>query len=192
MSGPDSIKVCTKCGDPKPTSDYYSGKQPCKECTKKRRRERYAADSKRGLEINARYVARNPEKIRAYKARWHMENAELVRQRARDWAASNPERQKANLARSFARRRALERSVPGTFDAESMRQMYEDQDGLCAYCEVPLHGRFHVEHMVPLSRGGSNYWHNVALACPECNATKGNKTVKEFFDVLKEVQDQRM
>lgn len=60
-------------------------------------------------------------------------------------------------------------------------QMYEDQGGMCAYCETPLFGNFHVDHIVPLVRGGSNAWSNLAIACPSCNCSKGDKSVEEFI-----------
>jgi 5-methylcytosine-specific restriction endonuclease McrA len=49
----------------------------------------------------------------------------------------------------------------------------------CAYCgqtEVP----FEVDHIRPLSRGGSHRISNLALACHSCNTTKGNQTAHEF------------
>jgi 5-methylcytosine-specific restriction endonuclease McrA len=54
----------------------------------------------------------------------------------------------------------------------------------CQFC-----GRMEVElgfrecltrdHLVPLSRGGSNDWDNVVTACSTCNTRKGNRLVKE-------------
>ena len=49
----------------------------------------------------------------------------------------------------------------------------------CAYCgqiNLPLE----IEHIVPKSRGGSNRISNLALACHDCNQTKGNKTAAEY------------
>lgn len=49
----------------------------------------------------------------------------------------------------------------------------------CAYCdarEVPLE----IEHIVPMSRGGSNRASNLTLACHACNQRKGQQTAAEF------------
>ena len=49
----------------------------------------------------------------------------------------------------------------------------------CAYCGktgVP----FEIDHIRPHSRGGSNRISNLALACHDCNTTKGNQTAQEF------------
>jgi hypothetical protein len=50
----------------------------------------------------------------------------------------------------------------------------------CEYCHAPqrVSGyRFHLEHVVPAVRGGSDALRNRALACATCNLAKGDKTV---------------
>jgi hypothetical protein len=36
--------------------------------------------------------------------------------------------------------------------------------------------RFHLEHVVPISRGGADAFRNRALACATCNLAKGDRT----------------
>jgi hypothetical protein len=46
----------------------------------------------------------------------------------------------------------------------------------CEYCRLPeaLSGAiFHIEHVVPKSKGGTDGESNWALACPRCNERKG-------------------
>ena len=53
-------------------------------------------------------------------------------------------------------------------------------DGRCAYCgkkDIPLE----VEHIIPLSRGGTSRQSNLTLACNDCNMAKGDKTAEEFM-----------
>lgn len=48
----------------------------------------------------------------------------------------------------------------------------------CEYCKAPevvFNFPFEVEHVVPLSRRGSNDEANLALACRSCNLRKGNR-----------------
>lgn len=48
----------------------------------------------------------------------------------------------------------------------------------CGYCLSPQHlvmARLQMEHIVPLSKGGSNDESNLWLACPLCNAFKASK-----------------
>ena len=51
---------------------------------------------------------------------------------------------------------------------------------VCAYCG----GHFHLdeltrEHIVPVSRGGSDSWMNCITACRSCNGHKGNRLPEE-------------
>ncbi len=54
----------------------------------------------------------------------------------------------------------------------------------CQYCgrtslELGRKERLTREHVVPISRGGTNTWENVATACSTCNHRKGNRLLKE-------------
>lgn len=49
----------------------------------------------------------------------------------------------------------------------------------CGYClarQDVCSAQFHVEHIVPLSAGGSTTEENLWLACPMCNSFKGAQT----------------
>ncbi|HLZ51372.1 MAG TPA: HNH endonuclease signature motif containing protein [Candidatus Acidoferrum sp.] len=51
--------------------------------------------------------------------------------------------------------------------------------GRCQYCLMheSLQGAtFHVEHVIPQSKGGESTLENLALACPGCNLHKTDKT----------------
>lgn len=56
------------------------------------------------------------------------------------------------------------------------------QRGLCFYCDRPLEeGRkTHIEHLTPITRGGTNEWHNLVYSCQPCNNSKRTKTLLEF------------
>jgi len=49
----------------------------------------------------------------------------------------------------------------------------------CAYCGVET-AEPHCDHVLPLSRGGSNSADNLATACGACNTSKGAKTLEEW------------
>lgn len=57
-------------------------------------------------------------------------------------------------------------------------QVLRRAGGRCEYCQMSqsLQGAtFHVEHIVPLSRGGATSEENLALACPSCNLHKADR-----------------
>ena len=47
----------------------------------------------------------------------------------------------------------------------------------CAYCDAPAE---HLDHVVPLSKGGDDVESNILSACASCNLTKSNKTLAEW------------
>jgi len=47
----------------------------------------------------------------------------------------------------------------------------------CAYCGAPA---AHLDHVLPLARGGTDARRNLAPACARCNIEKGNRTPEEW------------
>jgi 5-methylcytosine-specific restriction endonuclease McrA len=44
--------------------------------------------------------------------------------------------------------------------------------GMCGICKDFIVGKFHVDHVIPLSRGGEHSYANAQLAHPTCNLEK--------------------
>lgn len=86
-------------------------------------------------------------------------------------------------------RRLAEQRLPPEEQADRsyqylVTQMLRERDGNhCYLCRRDMTGlKGVVEHMIPLSRGGTNEPSNVALSCPDCNSRKGTNYVS--FGVL--------
>ncbi|MBI4616722.1 MAG: HNH endonuclease [Planctomycetes bacterium] len=65
-------------------------------------------------------------------------------------------------------------------NATLARLVRERAQERCEYCKMhqDIQGaNFHVEHVVPRSRGGETAESNLALACPTCNFHKSDKAV---------------
>lgn len=62
------------------------------------------------------------------------------------------------------------------------RRVFAKGGGKCWYCGVILKMEtFHVEHMTPISRGGTHEFDNLVPACKPCNSKKQGSTAEEFL-----------
>ncbi len=57
--------------------------------------------------------------------------------------------------------------------------MLKEQNFTCKYCEKPLI-EYHIDHVIPLCKGGDNSKENLVIACPKCNLSKGGKLLSEW------------
>jgi len=60
------------------------------------------------------------------------------------------------------------------------REVESRADRKCEYCKMDqsLQGaNFHLEHIIPQSRGGSSSIENLAWACPSCNLHKSDRLI---------------
>ena len=63
-----------------------------------------------------------------------------------------------------------------------LRQLIIERDEhCCVHCgATELDGPFQIDHLLPVTRGGTNDPHNLVTACRWCNARKGNLTMEEW------------
>jgi 5-methylcytosine-specific restriction endonuclease McrA len=78
------------------------------------------------------------------------------------------------------RRRARKRAAEGSHTVDELKALFQRQRGKCAYCGVSIRNGYHIDHVIPLARGGSNWIANIALACAKCNLTKSATDPIEF------------
>lgn len=91
-------------------------------------------------------------------------------------------------AAKSSERRAILYSLQEHYTTEDVENKFIEQKGMCFYCSIDLHtSGFHREHMVPLSRRGTNSPENLCLSCPDCNLRKSRKTADEFLACQKQL-----
>jgi 5-methylcytosine-specific restriction endonuclease McrA len=69
-----------------------------------------------------------------------------------------------------------------------VERLWRRQRGLCVFVwwcrsDLRLTG-YHLDHVVPRSRGGSDDERNLQLTCPKCNLSKGARFNYQFIEVL--------
>lgn len=79
-----------------------------------------------------------------------------------------------------ARRKALEHGAPGTYTWTEVIGLFLAFGRCCAYCRQPIEGQPDPDHVVPLSRGGSNSITNILPACRACNCDKRDLSLDDW------------
>lgn len=77
------------------------------------------------------------------------------------------------------------------FLSKILEDLYEQQNGICALCSEPIYiSQVHVDHRIPIVRGGGNEYGNLQLAHPSCNQRKGDKV--KPHDLIPYLEDKYM
>ena len=150
---PPQPKLCADCR----VSIGVTRKRRCAECQRKRR-------NRMGQERWRNNPKRREQKM-ASKRSWH---------------AANPDKGRVYELK----RRALKRGAfVADVTADDVERMLREQRGLCVApgcgCSLSESG-YHVDHVIPLSRGGTHEPANAQLLCPRCNLKKHDLMPEEF------------
>lgn len=135
----------------------------------------YQANKERRAEGYRRYREKNRDKEAARHIRYRMGNLQACKEREKLYRISN----RVKLRVKWARRRSVKAGAEGAHAVSDIARLAELQRGCCANCRCRLL-RFHVDHITPLSRGGSNWPNNLQLLCPPCNLRKHAKTPERW------------
>jgi 5-methylcytosine-specific restriction endonuclease McrA len=104
-----------------------------------------------------------------------IEQAEAARRRARDYAKANPEKVKVHGRKSALTYRSRKRSL--FVEHVDPRVVFTNGNGICGVCNTPIDPatEWHVDHVIPLSKGGEHSYANTQPAHGFCNRSKGAK-----------------
>ena len=127
---------------------------------------------------NKKYREENKEKIKIYDRNRYAANAEQIRDQKNNYNKKNPEKRRIFLQNKRARIRA----DGGKLSRGLIDLLRSEQGDKCPYCFTSLSKvGFHLDHYVPIIRGGRNIDDNMQLTCPTCNYKKNGKDPMVFL-----------
>lgn len=204
------VKNCSKCGISKTAADFYKKscsadglRSECKACS----REYFSANAESRKAYAKENYAKNRDSIIAYQREYRELNADRVLAYAKErylqtkvqridgmrkYRAAFPSKMKiikAEYRKNNAEKvraadqnkRARRQSRPGSHTAGDIKSLLKMQRSKCAVCRKDVSSGYHVDHIVPLSNGGTNDKLNLQILCSHCNLSKHAKDPLDFM-----------
>ena len=197
----DITKRCPKCNEYKTLNNFYKNKSRkdglsayCKICTN---------------QLNIQTHNKNKEHYKKYQKQWKAANREYVNSRDKKYREEHPEiefkKQKKyrethkeqlyekgkkyrETHRDYFKVKYKERknNIKSTNDGSITQALLEEllllQDNKCTYCGCKLTpDNKHMDHIIPISRGGTHTADNIHYVCKGCNQSKGSKLESEWL-----------
>lgn len=84
---------------------------------------------------------------------------------------------KAGAANKIAPQQLARRQLQGRTRDTKRRQVWIDQGGKCAVCDRVVFGKgeVHLDHIIPISHGGTDDDNNLQILCVPCHEDKTRK-----------------
>ncbi|WP_083274619.1 HNH endonuclease [Novosphingobium resinovorum] len=163
-----------------------SGIHPwCRPCNVEAARLKTPEAKAKKASYDRRYVAENRDRIQLREQDSYARKRSVRIAQVADWAKRNPAARRAIIRNYKARRRS---QTEGGCTAAQLREWLEIQTFTCVWCAADCSDDYHVDHVVPLARGGEHALYNLAIACPVCNQ---RKSVKDPMRFALELQHER-
>jgi 5-methylcytosine-specific restriction endonuclease McrA len=192
-----TTKICSHCRVELSLDRFYSNRSRpdgltscCRDCSREATKRYYEAHKEEAAQHWSDYYEQNREYLAAQALARYWEhrdeicektNARRADPQVKAKQAAYNKTHRANRNANTAARRARLLNGEGRHTVRDVQAQYELQEGRCFYCSTELNDGFHVDHYIPLSRGGSNGPENIVIACPPCNLKKGSKHPFDFM-----------
>jgi 5-methylcytosine-specific restriction endonuclease McrA len=171
----DIFKSCSGCKEQKPITDFYKKKSEkdgldnfCKKCNAANRNAWVAKNKARNNEVTRlRQIRHKEERRERYKDKY--------KGRYKEYRRMYCQQHSAEALIRYHNSRAKRNKCEGTLTLEEWASLCDIYNHVCLMCGKPE--PLTIDHIVPLSKGGSNFIQNIQPLCRSCNSSKSNKTI---------------
>lgn len=172
-------KSCSKCKELKSIESFQidksrkDGLQPyCKECRKNHQKNYYLTHKQKFNEKQKLNRMLNKDAINEYARNYYQLHKAKQSERKRIYNLKNPE-----VAKNASAKRRSRQMKNGIYlvTSKELKSLYKSN---CFYCGS--NEKIEIDHIIPISRGGSHSIGNLVPACLSCNRSKNNKLLVEW------------
>lgn len=198
-----NTKICNKCNKEKILLEFYFRKDnntyrnECKDCIKEAKALRESKPGVKELRALKEKERRKNHKDKINKRLREQRNTpegkERIKANYKRMKEKHPEKIQAWKRASRHKRRESKSHInAATF--KEVTQWLLEQPKKCSYCWRDCHKDYQLDHIVPLSKGGTHTIDNFTIACPTCNNSKHNHSLIIWIakKKLAEVKDKKL
>jgi hypothetical protein len=153
------------------------------------------------LKQEKEYQLKNKEKIKEVKRQYHIKHRDEILEKHKIYRDAHKEERKRWLnspsgklssKKSHHKRRVLLNNSEGDFSKDELQLLLDFFDNKCAYTGEPLELHYHLDHIVPISKNGTNYIWNIVPSNAMPNCSKGTRDMEEWFRKQEYFSEERL
>ena len=172
-------KICTKCDMEKEISEFYKDSRAatkttskCKDCIDKYQKEKAST-----IEYKKSQKVYMENYMKSYTPTEHTKKVQ------KEYHKKSTE---SGLRAEYSRkRRALQNSNDDeTVTMEYLTELLNVQNNRCYYCNIELDTCKHLDHYIPISKGGLHSISNIVWSCPSCNFKKSAIMPNTYYPIF--------
>jgi len=190
----ETTKICTCCNTEKKLTEFYkrsdsnSYRAHCKQCIKlkfdSKKEEIYIKRKKSYKERKDRLNKKrrkdrleNPQKYKEEEKKRSL-NKERIEYK-KEYSKKYRKTEKGKFVEKNKSHKRRTKYKKGDVSTEQLRKLIK-KSKYCYWCNIKLDNNYHIDHYVPLSKGGEHTISNLVISCPSCNLRKNAKDPYEF------------
>lgn len=188
-------KVCAICG-----KEFITIYPHQKVCSKACQPEYINISARKYRESNRQklrdrqkeYYQKNKDAIRVRWESWYVINKDKCIENSKEWKKNNKDKVRKSKKIRRHKIRALKKDNGGSYTAKQWKETLEYFDYKCAYSGESVANDCHIDHIIPISKGGTSYIWNLVPSLSRVNISKSNKDMEKWYKTTPYFSEDRL